>query len=140
MARIEWVRQRLENWALWHERDGGGSLGYASQSSFLSEAAETSRYRVSTVPVDDVEASVTNEAVESLRPDRAHLYRALELMYLKGAGIKETARAMARAESTVHAQLGQADAYLAQWFTDRKRRLGEQLAARKRAEAMAKPA
>lgn len=134
MARIEWVAQRLENWALWHERESGGALGFASQSSFLSEAA-TSGFREATVPVDDVDACITNDAVESLKPDREHLYRTLHLMYLKGAGIKETARAMSRAESTIHAQLGQADVYLAEWFRDRKHRMDAQLAARRQAEA-----
>jgi hypothetical protein len=138
MARIEWVQQRLENWALWHEREGGGSLGFASQSSFLNEAAETSRYRESVVPVDDVDAGITNDAVESMKPERDHLYRTLHLVYLKGTGIKETARLLAKAESTVHAQLGQADAYLSQWFIERKRRQTEQQAERQRAEALAR--
>ena len=65
MARIEWVKQRLENWALFKAREAGGGLGFASQSSFLGEA-DSSRYRESRIPIDDVDASVTDEAVESL--------------------------------------------------------------------------
>lgn len=120
MARIEWVQQRLENWALWHERNAGGGLGFAKQSSFLNEV-DSSRYRESHVPVDEVEAGVTHEGVEALKPDHEHLHRTLQLVYLAGAGINDTARALQRSESTVHAHLGQADAHLAQWFTDRKR-------------------
>jgi hypothetical protein len=120
VARIEWVQQRLENWALWHERNAGGGRGFAPQASFLSEV-DSSRYRESHVPVDEVEAGVTNEGVASLKPDHEHLHRTLQLVYLADAGIKGTAKAVQRSESTVHAHLSQADALLAQWFTDRKR-------------------
>ena len=44
------------------------------------------------------------------------------LYYLKGQGIKQTARTMRRAESTVKANLVQADQLLALWFNERRRR------------------
>jgi hypothetical protein len=131
MARIEWVKQRLENWALWHERLAGGGLGYATTSSFLREV-DSSRYRESWIPVDDVEAGVTDTAVASLKVGREHLYETLALIYLKGAGVREASRALGLNESTIHAHLGQADAHLAQWFTERKRQQAEQLAERQR--------
>lgn len=131
MARIEWVRQRLENWALWHERGAGGGLGFASQSSFLNDAA-TNRYREAWVPVDEVEAAVTDQAVSALRLTHAHLVETICQMYLTGSGIQETARSRQLAESTIHAHLSQADARLAVWFADRKR-MQEQ--ARKNMEA-----
>jgi hypothetical protein len=55
MARIEWVRQRLENWALWHERGRGGGLGYATQSVLLAERVDGDRQAF--VPVDEIEAA-----------------------------------------------------------------------------------
>ena len=128
MARIEWVKQRLENWARWHERAAGGGLGFASQSSFLKDV-DSSRYREAWVPVDEVEAGVTDKGVATLRASgRSHLYRTLELIYLKGVGIKVTARSIDRAESTVHAHLEQADAWLSEWFGERKRLQAEQRA------------
>lgn len=117
MARIEWVRHRLNNWALWKERESRGGLGFASQSVLLSEP--TGGYRESTMPIDDIDASVTNTAVESLRLPRAHLYMTLQHIYIKGLGIKETARRMARAESTIKANLDQADHALSEWFGER---------------------
>lgn len=120
MARIEWVRQRLENWALWHERGRGGGLGYATQSVLLAERVDGDRQAF--VPVDEIEAGVTDEAVESLKLGYGHLHKTLQLFYLAGKGIKETARVMERAESTIKAQLERADALLAVWFADRKRR------------------
>ncbi len=133
MARIEWVQHRLNNWALWHERSRGGGLGYASQSAFLNEH-DDSRYEAR-VPVDEVDASVTHQAVESLKLGKGHLHKTLQLIYLKGVGIKAAARTMHRAESTIKAQLEQADALLAAWFTERSR---QQAKARAEFEAAAK--
>lgn len=120
MARIEWVNQRLKNWALWCERSAGGGLGFSSVTSFLHDF-DSSRYREARIPVDDVEASVTNEAVESLKVDRVHLYETLHCIYPQGLGIKETARRAGRAESTIKAQLEQADHVLKLWFDERQR-------------------
>ena len=117
MARIEWVKHRLDNWALWKERESSGGLGYATQSVLLAERVD--RYREVMIPVDEVDASVTNTAVESLRPSRSHLYVTLQHIYIQGVGIKETARHMARAESTIKANLDSADHALSEWFGER---------------------
>jgi len=117
MARIEWVKQRLENWALWKEREVHSGLGFAKQSVLLSDAVD--RYREASIPVDSVDAALTNTAVESLRDGRSHLYMTLQLIYIAGIGIRETARRMARAESTIKAHLEQADHALSQWFGER---------------------
>jgi len=84
MARIEWVKQRLDNWALWKEREAGGGSGFYSESSFLKQGSSQGGYRETVIPVDDVDASVTNAAVESLRLTRSHLYMTLQLIYIKG--------------------------------------------------------
>lgn len=117
MARIEWVKHRLGNWALWAEASASGGLGFASQSSFLIQPGGSSFG--SRVPVDDVDASVTNEGVEALKVPKPHLYQTLHCIYPKGLGIKETARQCGAGESTIKAHLDQADALLAQWFTER---------------------
>lgn len=121
MARIEWVKQRLDNWALWKAREAGGGLGFASQSSFLGEFDAT-RYRESVIPVDDVDASVTNEGVEALKPARTHLHDCLVCIYLEDRGITGTARQLGKAESTIKAQLEQADLALSVWFIQRHER------------------
>ena len=124
MARIECVKHRLDNWALWKARNEGGGLGFSSTTSFLHEV-DSSRYREARIPVDEVDAGVTDQAVESLRPDRSHLYETLLLIYLRDSGIKGAARETGRAESTIKAHLDQADQVLAQWFTERQRRQAE---------------
>lgn len=117
MARIEWVKQRLNNWALWKAREMGGGLGFATQSVLLAEPRDG--YRESIIPVDDVDAGLTDTAVESLRPAREHLYLTLHCIYVRDMGIKGTARHVCKAESTVYAHLDQADLALAAWFGER---------------------
>jgi hypothetical protein len=121
VARIEWVKQKLENWALWKERENAGGLGFARQSVLLSGSV-IGGYREAIVPVDDVEASVTNEAVESLRLSRAQLYVTLYHVYIDDVGIREAARLECLAESSVKAHLDQADHALSGWFGDRAAR------------------
>jgi hypothetical protein len=86
----------------------------------IIEVVDQSGYRDSVIPVDDVDAGLTNSAVESLRLTRSHLYLTLQYIYPEGRGIAATARLMARAESTIKAQLEEADRALAAWFTARQ--------------------
>lgn len=110
MARIERIKQRLENWALWKERDARGGLGYASSSSFLRIVVDCGGGGdplMSTV--DEIEATKTDEAVTSLLDSKPHLYRTLQLIYIEGESIRRTAAAMFKAESTIKANLEKAD-------------------------------
>lgn len=111
MARLEWVKQRLENWALWKERGDSSGLGYPSQSAFLRESVDCGRSFEAMLmsTVDEIEATKTDEAVESLLGSKPHLYRTITLIYLEGRSIRQTAEAMCKAESTVKANLGHAD-------------------------------
>lgn len=118
MARIDWVKHRLENWALWKEKESRGGLGYATRSVLLHEVVDNSREIDISSTVDDIDAGLTNSAVESLREGRAHLYATLQFIYIGGIGVRETARRMSRAESTIKANLDQADHALSAWFAD----------------------
>lgn len=119
MARIEWVKHRLYNWALWKDREGRGGLGFATQAAFLNIAASTDRYRESVMPIDDVDAALTDSAVESLRMTRPELYQTLQFIYIRNLGRNETARRCGCAVSTVDAHLDRADHALSKWFGDR---------------------
>lgn len=128
--RIEWVALRLNNWALYKARESGGGLGFASQASFLSEV-DASRYRESVIPVDETDASVTNDGVESLKASRPALYECLQAYYVTGpGGARATAHRLGKAESTIKAQLEQADHALCQWFIARSDRQKKSLALR----------
>jgi len=119
MARIEWVKQRLYNWALWLERGGNGARGFYTSSSFTWDAVDTSGYRSLTIPVDEVEAAETDLAVESLRADKPHLFRTIEVIYIEGDGIRHAALKLACAESTVKARLEQVDREIQLWLRKR---------------------
>jgi DNA-directed RNA polymerase specialized sigma24 family protein len=112
MARIEWVKQRLDNWARWKEREQSHGLGFYSQSAFLRVAVDVSGYRETAIPTDDVEARVTDEAVQSLLAEYTHLHRTLVLIYLEDTGIRVAALKLVCAESTVKARLEQADHHI----------------------------
>jgi hypothetical protein len=114
MARIEWIKHRLDNWALWKVRQASGGLGWATQSVLLANRVDESRD--SPLPIDEIDAEKTNQAVESLKLGKGHLYVTLQFIYVKGIGVRETARQMSRAESTVKANLDSADHALRDWF------------------------
>lgn len=116
MARIEWVKHRLDNWALWKVREASGGLGWATQSVLLANLVDCSREIP--LPVDEIDAEKTNQAVESLKLGKGHLHMTLQFIYIRGIGIRETARQMSRAESTIKANLDQADHALSAWFAD----------------------
>lgn len=114
MARIDWVKRRLENWAQWRAKMEGSGLGYSSTSVLLSIPGESAFE--TWLPVLEIEAEETHRAVESLKVGKGHLYMTLHLIYLKNAGVKRAALLMHRAESTIKAQLDQADLELRNWF------------------------
>jgi hypothetical protein len=114
MARIEWVRQRLYNWALWVARENSTGLGYARQSVLLAEPC--GGYRDPVMPVNDPDGELTNQAVQSLHQPHPEIYETLVYYYLRGDGIKRTARLEGVCESTVHARLDRADHLLSEWF------------------------
>lgn len=120
MARIEWIKLRLNNWALWRLRDIGGGLGFATMSVLLAEPVD--RYREVNIneTIDGNDAGQTNTAVESLKQPQPHLYAVLQCYYIgKGENSpRQTARVLGKAESTVHANLDQADLALRAWFTE----------------------
>jgi hypothetical protein len=116
MARVEWVKQRFENWALWKERENRGGLGFYTSSSFTWTMVDTSGYRELLSTVDDVEAQQTDAAVSALLATQPQLHRTLVLIYLEDKGIRNTALAMCKAESTIKANLEKADHAVAAWL------------------------
>lgn len=121
MARIEWVKQRLVVWAAWRSRRDSGGQGYPTQAAFTKLVVDSSGYREAWVnSVDDTEAALTDQAVQSLRGDKPHLHRTVELIYLEDTGIRRAAAALCCAESTVKARLEQIDHEVATWLRNRQ--------------------
>lgn len=121
MARIEWVKLRLNNWALWKARQQGGGLGFAKQSVLLREDSDT-RYCDNIIPMDEIDAGTTDLAVESLKLPRPRLYEVLHVYHAEGRGIKGSARAMDVSVAQISNLLGIADSELCKWFVDKAER------------------
>lgn len=129
MARLERIKRRLENWALWVERSQSSGLGFATRSILLTDAWSRGSYNGMMIPIIEQEAEATDEAVQALKLSRSHLYVTLECIYLRDLGIKGTAARMQRAESTIKAQLEQADHAIAAWLDDKAAELDKKRAA-----------
>ena len=118
MARIEHIRRRLENWALWRSRMNGGAHGYPTRNilaSCMERAVGRDKYDAQ-IPHCDADAKETDRAVQALKLGKGHLYVTLDCIYIRDLGVNETARRMRRAVSTVHAQLDQADKWIDAWL------------------------
>ena len=118
MARIEWVKQRLENWGRWSQQSDAGALGYPKQSPFARLAPSSGRGE-GWVDVRSLEASETDDAVKAMRFTQSHLYMVVVLTYAKGLPRHRVALKMDRAESTISANLGDADRAIQRWLEDR---------------------
>ena len=131
MARLEHIKQRLNNWAMWRARRDNHGLGFASRNmlaNWMASAGEVSRYsRESTIPVLGLEAEETDEAVEALRLGYGHLHVTLMCVYIKDLGVAGTARQMRRSPATIYAYLDQADRWIDGWLQAKREAKDAQL-------------
>jgi len=72
------------------------------------------------VPVSDLEASETDDAVKSMQFTQSHLYLVLLLTYARSLPRHLVARRMGKAESTVSRNLEDADRVIARWLDDKQ--------------------
>lgn len=119
MARIAWIKQRLENWGRWSQQMESGALGYPKQSAF-ARLTPSAGFSEAVIPVSDLDASETDAAVQSLKLTQSHLYLALLLTYAHNLSCHQVAQRMGRAESTVKRNLEDADRAIARWFDDKQ--------------------
>jgi hypothetical protein len=121
MARIEWVKNRLENWALWAAAERSGGLGFASQSALL-RTGPVEQTRESRVPIDEIDASITDEAVSSLIATHRDYHQTVVGYHINGLSAIGLAGAMGIGVATVHSRLASSDRLLAAWFSARSER------------------
>jgi hypothetical protein len=120
MARIDWIEHRLLNWQRWKLGAGGGGLGFA-RVNLLAVHMGRDSYTEARIPINDVEASETDQAVDRLPGElKATVIEA----YLGEGGEQDHCRRLYCAKATLHARIGRAHRLLADHFsarTDRER-------------------
>lgn len=121
MARIEWIEHRLLNWARWKLGRSCGGLGYSSVN-LASASSGRDGYVEARIPINDVEASDTDDAVARLPSE---LKATVLEVYTGPGGEGDHLRRLCCAKATMHARIGRAHKLLADHFNaldDRARR------------------
>lgn len=121
MARIERIKRRLDNWALWKARMNSSGLGYHSVNVLAMDVWGRTSYNGSSIPHFDQDAEETDQAVESMKLGKGHLYVTLQAYYLQDLGVTEIARRMGKSPSTIHAHLDHADQFIDCWLAEQAR-------------------
>jgi len=116
-ARDEWIKARLDNWARWMVSGIASGLGYPRRVAFMRNGGRSSTVDDG-VPVDDVEARATHDAIEALRFEAPHLHLVLHCRYVgdprqpvnrrRPLSVAETCEAMCIKPATVYAHVARA--------------------------------
>lgn len=114
MARIEWVQQRLDAWALWRIRGRiGRGMGIKPHPMWRGYVAPMDRQPQAIVPVDDEQCWRTEHAVRALA---SPLLETVEGYYLHGSLAVRDRLGISRA--TLSLRLTDAHAQLAELLRD----------------------
>lgn len=130
MARIDWIEERLQNWALWKVARGAGEMGFAAADLGGSNGGR-SGYVTAAVPILDAEAAATDDAVNRLSP--GGLCLTVTAFYCAPGGHKDKADLLCCSVATMYARVDQAHRQLADHFLAQQDR---QKAERARVEAL----
>lgn len=112
MAKIDWIEQRLQNWARWKLTGGAGVLGFAAVNL---ENADMPRepYADAPIPTSNVEAGETDDAVQRLPGElKATVLEA----YLGVGTMRQKLERLHCSATTMHERIGRAHRLLADHF------------------------
>lgn len=130
MARIPDIERGLLNWARWRAQmqDGGGNF---ARVDFTTERVDGGGWDTpSPIPTNDAEAELYDKAVRALASE---LRQAVEMVYIKGGGMRDKARRLGVSEATVYLRIDKAHLAISGWLSEHKRAQDEQ---RRRTEAL----
>lgn len=118
MAIIDWVDRRLDNWARWSAERASGALGYPRSAAFTrAPGAPRHAENRNSIPVDGIEAAVTERAVRALRFVKGSLHAVVVFHYLHDISGTELAQRMGGIGARRAYQLvEEAHFELAKWF------------------------
>lgn len=117
MARITEMEYRLKNWARWRLCFGGGVLGYSAVQLGVEPNQQRDPYAAAVVPVNDVEGSETDDAVNKMPGE---VKATVHEFYLGRGGMADHLKRLCCAEATLYARLAKADRLLQDHFTVRR--------------------
>lgn len=126
MARIDWVEQRLQNWARYVLTSGGsGNMGYAGVdwSGMANSNAGRDGYITTTIPIAECEAGETAASVMTLPSE---LRATVEAFYLGNGGVRQKCERLCISEDTLYRRIDRAHRALAQlWDAKRQAQQAE---------------
>lgn len=115
MARIEWIHQRLLNWQRWVSVRTGT---YATVDLTEIVVDREGWDAQASIPIDDCEASITDEGVRKL-PDP--LPDTVAVFYLEAGSSVTRAKHLHIQERAMYDRIDRAHRLLDSWFTERNR-------------------
>lgn len=121
MARIEHIKRKLDNWALWKSRLNSSGLGFHSVNVLAVDVWGRNSYGGCQIPHIDQEAEEVDKAVQEMEQAKGHLYQTVCAYYLGDMGVSEISRCRGLGPSTIHAHLDQADRFIDGWLQEQQR-------------------
>lgn len=134
MAKLEWIDQRLQNWARWVHGGLAGGLGYSGMRWGAPTASSSDREAV--IPTNAVEASETHDEVVKLTPE---LRQTVEVYYLGSGSRAQMCERLRCATATIDSRLTKAHRLLADVFSERQRRQASMRGIAEAAQQQARP-
>lgn len=123
------IEQKLLNWGEWMRRREDNGLGFGNSPMARLMGASARAEAGSMVPVDELEASKTDSAVQSL-PRNLRQYA--NLWFVQQLPVREVARKGGCGTATVQVRIDQVVTGVARWFEarqqliDQAKRMSEQ--------------
>lgn len=136
MARIERIKQRLENWALWKVRQASNGLGFHTMCILAVDVWNRTSYNGVSIPHLDQEAEETDRALQDLKKSKPHLLLTVQRIYILDLGVQEAARQALLSPSTIHAHLSQVDVWISKWLEDQRILRDKRIAAKRGKDLM----
>jgi hypothetical protein len=133
MPRIDWVEARLQNWALWKTARGGGNLGCGGTDLGAANGGR-SGYVTASIPIMEVEASATDDAVNRLVP--AGTVLTVHKYYLGPGGHQDRALSLGISVAAMYARIEKAHHQLAELFIAQREERERRRLERERVEAL----
>lgn len=113
--------QKLKNWGDWMRKGKEGGLGYASSSPLANLMGRAQRAEQGCiVPIDDVDASLVDDAVRSLPVE---LQRMAMAWYVEGLSVRQCAKKLSCSTTTVPVRVDALCHGVEVWWANRCNRL-----------------